>query len=1150
MSLKQIVRIMLLVVLITQSPTFALSQSRQPFHRTKIKQNDKNLSSPFCYTKNNGQWDSSFQFIGNTPFGQIGLTDHGIFYHILSHDGSQNQVIQLSLIDADLTSLEGLNPLPFRYHYFQGQNCEKWVTNVPNFTKIRYKDVYPGIDLHYYYQENNPKYEFHVRPGFDPNQIKIQVAGCTISGSDNLQSIVLNTPNGSVSDQNLQVFSQPSGKTVNAKFKIENEHTYSFQLSRYKEEETLVIDPILFGTYISGSSDDCVLGQAVDQQGNVIVTGFTKANDFPTTSGAYDSTMTSTITSAYVAKFSPDLTNLLFSTFMEGTLDDSSNRSYGCEVKINDNSEIIVSGITYSPNFPVTTGAFDTVFNGFKDLVVFKLNTFGDTLLYSTYLGGSGEEVVEDLSEKTWNPMALASDGSVYIAANTDSTDFPLTAGSYSQTGPNYLGWDNHIALCRLSADGSSLLASTYFGGSDLDYCPSLAVDSQDNVILSACTWSTDIPTTPDALEDELISGMQSIFVTKFTPDLSNLIFSTYLVPVDYIYSSFVNIAMDNSFYITFTSLFFSQPPTPYSHFPADRYHTFLYNQLSAPSNGYAITIMNISEDGSAFLQGTMIDGDSYEAVCDVTVDNSGFLYITGYTFSYDFPLSDDAFFFWSYFYGDIFVTRLYPDLSGISFSTYLIGYGFDNATNIHVTEDNKVYIAGYTSASDDFFVLMCNGFDTFPKPGLTGFISMCELPFYFPIAPTLQVTPNAGSFVFSWNEPFPTSYFIGGYALYRTMNNEPFPLEPFAYIWGASILSTIDYNLPPAASYHYAIRAIDSEGNFSPFSTIFDYYLPIPPTGQSALASNNTIKISWNNSSPGSASISHYLIYRSEQSGFVSSTLVGNVSFPGNSFIDNNTTPNKLYYYRIQAVDIYGFAYLYSGICSAMSSISKPVLVLSTDIMKKEYSDNDYINFKVYIYNFGGATASNVIFSLQLPDIIAFVSITGGTRRSQTGNQIDFSVGSIPQGTYQTIDFICQINGKVEKEEKASMLFSVTCDEKVKTEMNLDVNLVLKKQNKASVSVTVTLTNLEQDPQTGKRFLEMGEALVLTYNISGGVPPYKLTIGWGDGNVTVITIDKYGKMSGQLSHKYDARGKVTVKIKIEDSSGQSKESDFDIEIR
>jgi len=832
MSLKQVVKVLLVALLCLQSPLFVLSQSKIPDNLTKIQQNDKNLSNPYCFTQNNGQWDSPFHFIGNAPFGQIGLTKQGIYYHILSKDGSQDQVIQLSLVDADLSNINGIEPLPFQYHYFQGQNQEKWITNVPNFSKIQYKDVYPGIDLNYFFQDKNPKYEFHVKPGADPKQIRIHIEGCTLTSSNDLQSIVLNTPNGSISDQSLKVFSQLSGKPVKASFTIEDEQTYSFQLSHYAKDEILIIDPILFGTYISGSSDDCVLGQAIDQQGNVIVTGFTKASDFPTTSGAYDSSMTSTITSAYVSKFNPDLTGLLFSTFIEGSVDDSNNKSYGCEVKINENSEIIVSGITYSPDFPVTVGAFDTSFNGFKDIVVFKLNTFGDTLLYSTYIGGGGEEVVEDLSSKTWNPMALASDGSVFIAANTDSINFPLTANAYSPVGPNYLGWDNHIALFRLSADGSTLMASTYFGGSDLDYSPSIAVDSQDNVILTGCTWSTDFPTTPGALEDELLSGMQSVFLSKFTPNLSTLIFSTYLIPTDYVYSAFVNIAMDNSLYVTFTSMYFSNPPEPASDRPMDRYSNFVHNELSAPSNGFAITVLNISEDGSTFLSDITIDGDSYEAVCDVTVDNSGFLYITGYTFSYDYPTTDDAFFFWSYFYGDIFVTRLYPDLSDINFSTYLIGYGFDNATNIHITEDNKIYLAGYTSASDDFFVLMCNGFDTMPKPGLTGFISVCELPFYFPNSPVLQVTPNDGSFSFTWNEPSPTSYFIGGYALYRALNNEPFPLEPFAYIWGASNLTTLDTNLPPAASYHYAIRAIDSKGNFSPFSTTFDYYLPNPPTG------------------------------------------------------------------------------------------------------------------------------------------------------------------------------------------------------------------------------------------------------------------------------------------------------------------------------
>lgn len=1113
------------------------------------------VSQPVCFTQNKGQWNPEFQFIGNTPFGQIGFGKESIYYHLISSDKNQNQVVTLSLVNADMSQLQGIDTLPYAYHYFIGNNVDTWITNVQNFRKIQYKEVYPGIDLLYFYDKENPKYEFYVKPGVNPNQIQFRVEGGSLSISRDSSTLQMNTESGSLSDTSLQVFTQESRQPIQASFKLVGENIYSFSITDYTAEDAIVIDPILYGTYLGGNSDDAVLGQALDSYGNLVVTGFAKSFDFPTTPGAYDSTLRDA-TAAFVSKFDANLTTLQFSTFLQGAyfVDDPYTRSYGCEVRLNAENEIIIAGITYCMNFPVTQNAYDTVFNGYKDIFVTKLNASGDTLLYSTFLGGIGEDMIEDLSTVTWNPVALAADGSLYIAINTDSIDFPMTDGSYSHTGPNDAGWQNQIALCHLSSDGSSLLASTFFGGSGQDYCPSIAIDHDGNLVLTACTWSNDLPITDNALYDTLPPEKQCSFVSKFSPDLSSLLFSTYLYPVDYAKNSFVNIAFDNSIYITSTLEYYSYGENlPYSSPERPKASGLITPQAVTPVNpvnNYGIFVFHISENGTVMLDNTQLDGYSYDMVTDTCLDSSGCLYITGYTFSWDFPSTVDAFFPYYTYYGDVFVVRYYPNLETVSFSTTFYGYGFDCATDILVTEDNLVYCSGYTTTSDNFFVLGCNGYNNSPQDGLTGFSFAFTIPTLFPPTPSFNGTPSQDIFTFDWTESSPGTFPIAGYALYRSLNDEPFSSVPYQIILGSSVVTTFDSNLPFSETYRYALRTFDTMGNYSGFSPVFRYDIPKAPTGLHSQSAENGIQLSWTASLTGSSSVFQYWIYRDTAVAFASPTKIGSVTAPTVSYLDLTAQAGQTYYYKVVAVDLYGFQSLRSGICSGTVSVAAPFLIISADIMKKEYSDNDYINFKVYIHNIGGASASNVLLYLDLPDLIGFVSVNGASVVNAGEKRISFSTGSIPRGSFISVDFICQVKGKVEKEEKTSLVLSACCDEKVKSEATIDFIVKVKKNNKGTIGITVTVTNLEQDPETGKRFIRVGESLIISYNISGGVPPYTLTIDWGDGTTTEITIDKYGNMSGTLTHKYDVRGSVHIRIKLEDASGQSKESHLNIDIR
>ena len=389
---------------------------------------------------------------------------------------------------------------------------------------------------------------------------------------------------------------------------------------------------------------------------------------------------------------------LLYSTYLGGAnaygLD--GDKSYGVfegssGVAVDTDRNAYVVGTTGSTDFPTTAGAFQTAPGGCcgsYDVFVAKLNPNGSGLVYSTYLGGSG-----------WDggaAIAVDSAGNAYVTGYAGSTDFPTTRGAFQTT----FGGGADAFVTKLNPSGSGIVYSTYLGGRSYDGSRAIAVDADGNAYVTGATVSTDFPTTSGAFQiihsiayppcdtDPLSWICLDAFVVKLNPGGSGLVYSTYLGGVGPDAGYGIAVDASGQAYVTGDSTSTDFPTT--------------VGAFQTTSGGYAdVFVTKLNQSGSGLVYSTYLGGGSNEGGSGIAVDVAGDVYVTGQTYSTDFPTTMGAFRVTLGGSSNAFVTKLSPSGSGLVYSTYLGGRSYDGSRAIAVDADGNAYVTGFTTSWD-----------------------------------------------------------------------------------------------------------------------------------------------------------------------------------------------------------------------------------------------------------------------------------------------------------------------------------------------------------------------------------------------------------------------------------------------------------------
>jgi uncharacterized protein (TIGR03437 family) len=563
----------------------------------------------------------------------------------------------------------GLEKLPGVSNYFIGNDPKKWRTDVPHYARIEYQGVYPGIDLVWYGNQRQLEYDFVVAAGADPKQIQVAYEGVESVGVEAGGELVLRTALGEVRQQQPRVYQEIGGKRVEvgARYAMVARNRVSFQLAKYDRKRELRIDPVVlaYSTYLGGGSAEKGFGIAVDAAGSTYVTGYTYSTNFPTQS-AYQATLQGTY-NAFVTKLTPAGNALVYSTYLGG-----SNVDEGHGIAVDGAGSAYVTGYTGSDNFP-TQSPYQATHQGGLDAFVTKLTPAGNALVYSTYLGGRGDD---------YGGQGIAVDGagSAYVTGYTNSTNFP-TQSAYQAT---FQGGPFDAFVTKLTPAGNALVYSTYLGGSGDDAGWGIAVDGAGSAYVTGETYSPNFP-TQSAYQATFQGGTYDAFVTKLTPAGNALVYSTYLGGSSYDYGYGIAVDGAGSAYVT--------GYTNSTNFPTrSSYQTY--------QGGDDAFVTKLAPAGNALVYSTCLGGSGSDHGQGIAVDAAGSAYVTGWNWSANFP-TQSAFQATLQGLQDAFVTKLTPTGNALVYSTYLGGSDTDGGYGIAVDGAGSAYITGYTSSTN-----------------------------------------------------------------------------------------------------------------------------------------------------------------------------------------------------------------------------------------------------------------------------------------------------------------------------------------------------------------------------------------------------------------------------------------------------------------
>jgi hypothetical protein len=555
----------------------------------------------------------------------------------------------------------GVDELPGKANYFVGNHPKKWQMNVPTYAKVKYADIYPGIDLVYYGNQRQLEYDFIVAPGADPNEIRLKFDGAGKLRVDEKGDLLLGTEGEEVRFEKPVIYQEVGEEKipVEGRYVVALANRIGFQLGEYDHDQPLVIDPALsYSTYLGGSDSDWGLGIAVDASGNAYVTGATYSTNFPTVN-ALQSTPGGP-SNPFVTKINASGSAVVYSTYLGGSDFDG-----GLGIAVDASGNAYVTGQTSSHNFPTVNALQPTLAGVGSDVFVTKINASGSALVYSTYLGGNSDDIGLGI--------AVDASGNAYVTGFTYSTNFPAVNALQSTGGPV------NAFVTKINASGSALVYSTYLGNYFV-IGSGIAVDPSGNAYVTGYTATDSFPTV-NALQSTFGGGVDA-FVTKINASGSALVYSTYLGGSMYDAGRGIAVNASGNAYVTGETCSTNLPTA---------------NALQPALSGFCDAfVAKINASGSALVYSTYLGGSDYDVGYGIAVDASGNAYVTGQTVSTNFPTVNAL---QSTICGssDAFVTKINASGSALVYSTYLGGSGDDIGSGIAVDASGNAYVTGYT---------------------------------------------------------------------------------------------------------------------------------------------------------------------------------------------------------------------------------------------------------------------------------------------------------------------------------------------------------------------------------------------------------------------------------------------------------------------
>jgi len=567
-------------------------------------------------------------------------------------------MLRMKLRNANVAAkVSGIDQLAGTSSYFIGNDPAKWDSNVPTYGKVKYEGIYSGIDLVYYGNQRQLEYDFIVAPAANPRRIAFDITGAKRIQRDAHGDLIFSMGGAEIRWQKPVVYQEKNGtrREVAADYFVSYNSRVSFRLANYDTSKELYIDPVVYATYLGGTAQDVGYGIAVDSAGDVYITGNTVSTNFPITAGDFQSTLNG-VSNAFVAKINPEGTALVYSTYLGGSGSDA-----GKAIAVDSAGNAYVTGSTTSTDFP-TMKPLQPTNGGTEDVFVTKLNSEGSALVYSTYLGGSGVDggsaiavdrtgdvfvtgSTQSANFPTMNALQPANGGgydafvaeidaegsalvystylggsgddsgsaiaidrarNTYVTGSTVSANFPTTPGVISGAiacAANDPGCGNAF-VTKFGPKGSALGYSTYLSGGDGASVSGIAADGTGSTYVAGTLFRP----TYDRSGNVKFYVAASAFAAKINPKGSAYVYIND--PLVSKYGNGLGLAVDSSgsAYVMGTSNQY------YGHV------NFAY-------------ILKLNPTGSMLGNPTHIGIDFANTYANgIAADNNGNAYLTGYT--------------------------------------------------------------------------------------------------------------------------------------------------------------------------------------------------------------------------------------------------------------------------------------------------------------------------------------------------------------------------------------------------------------------------------------------------------------------------------------------------------------------------------------